>query len=388
MKVLVVLDSFYPNVDGPIEVVVSIAKTFAKNNLGTVELLVPKYPQKIEVEGVTVHRCVSVPASGGYRGALPAFDKKIKKLIKNGGFDVIHLHSPFTLAKYAQKLGKKLGIPVIFTMHTKFKDELARRLKSKMLVSFVMNYIMKCINGCDCVTTVSRGTVDTLESYGYKKCGKVKVIYNATSMLPLAADEEEVKSLKEQYRPDGGLAFMYAGRLVAVKNIQFSLNALAKVKERGYNNFKFVIVGDGEYGKTLHKLAQSLGIEENVAFTGRIIDKKLLACYFAACDVMLFPSVFDNASIAILEAAANALPVATYKGSCSAERIEDGVSGFAWDNDEDVWAENIIGLLNNPERVENAGRGALERVYASWDEITEEYYNLYNSAIADKKQSK
>ena len=70
------------------------------------------------------------------------------------------------------------------------------------------------------------------------------------------------------------------------------------------------------YGKTLKSLAEKLGLEENVEFVGKITDKKLLAEYYAACDLLLFPSVFDNGSIVLLESAANGLPSATVAGSC------------------------------------------------------------------------
>lgn len=381
MKVLVVLDSFYPNVDGPIEVVVSVARKFKEKGYGEMELLVPAYPEKVEAEGITVHRVVSIPAGDGYRGALPAMTRKVKKLIKEGGFDLIHLHSPFTLGRYALKIGHKCGLPVIFTMHTKFRDEFQRRLKSKALQNFMMRYIMGCINKCDAVTTVSQGTVDTLGEYGYKNTEKVKVIRNATSMPPSAADADKTRELKQSFAPNGEFVFSYVGRLAQTKNIQFSLKALAEVKKRGYGNFKFVIVGSGDYGKALKKLTEELDLTENVIFAGKITDKKLLACCYSSFDALLFPSVFDNASIVILEAAANSLPVITLRGSCSAEKITDGESGFIWDNDADVWTENMIKLIGNPEAAQIAGEGARNKVYAGWDDVTEEYALFYADVL-------
>lgn len=58
MKVLVVLDSFYPNVDGPIEVVVSVAKKFKEKGFGEMELLVPSYPETVEVDGIKINRVI------------------------------------------------------------------------------------------------------------------------------------------------------------------------------------------------------------------------------------------------------------------------------------------------------------------------------------------
>jgi len=381
LKILEVQDCFYPNVDGPIEVMNSIARTFENSGYGEVELLVPKYPENVEVEGLKIHRCKSVATRGGYRAALPFLDGSVKKLIKNGKFDLIHLHSPFTLAKYALKLGKKYNIPVVITVHTKFRDEAYNLVKSKALRNFVMNYILKCIDGCDGITSVCKGMIDTLGEYGSKRVSDVKVIYNATSMPRGEANRERVRAIREKYALDGKIAFTFAGRLVEAKNIQFSLKALGEVKKRGFNDFKFLIIGEGVYEKTLKKLAASLGISENVEFVGKITDKKLLADYYAAGDLMLFPSVFDNASIVLLESAANGLPAATVAGSCSAERIEDGVNGFAWEYSEAVWADKLVEILKAPAVLKKVSEGAEEKFYIDWDEAVKEYYEYYLKLI-------
>ena len=51
MKILLVLDCFYPNIDGPINCIVNIAK--AGKTLGhQIDLLVPNYPENKEIEGI------------------------------------------------------------------------------------------------------------------------------------------------------------------------------------------------------------------------------------------------------------------------------------------------------------------------------------------------
>jgi len=385
MKILEVSDSFYPSVDGPISVMVSLAKKFRKNGLGEVELLVPAYKEKVEVEGLKIHRCKAFMTSQDYYCATPAFDGKIKKLIKEGGYDIIHLQSPFPLAKYALKWGKKYGVPVVLTFHTKFRDEFEKRLKSKTLQRFMLNYIMKCINGCDCVTTVSQGSVKSLAEYGYKDCGSVKVIRNGTDMHPLGADPAEVEKLKISLGLQNRFGFLFVGRLSEVKNLPFVLKALSKVKARGVDNFKFVIVGNGEYAGELKRITAELGLTENVVFAGKVADRTELARYFAACNVLLFPSKFDTASITVPEAAANGLPTVMIKGCDSAEVLTDGVNGFLWEEDADVWAENLIGLIKDPSEAKRVGEGALKSVYQSWDDIARQYAELFKRIINDKK---
>lgn len=384
MKILQVSDSFYPNVDGPIDVMVSLAKEMRRTGYADTEFLVPDFPDRAEIEGFKIHRCFSVRANEGYRAALPALDRKIKKLIKEGGFDLIHLQSPFTLGKYALRAGKRYKIPVVITVHTKFRDEFERRLKSGLLVNFLTRYIIKCIDGCDAVTTVSQGMVDVLAAYG-SRCGEVTVIPNGTAMPRLAADKSAVEKFRREHGLENKFAFLFVGRLAEVKNVQFSLKALGEVKKHGYGNFRFIIVGDGDYGKELKRLCGEYGIEDEVEFIGKITDKKIIAEIYSACDALLFPSVFDNASITVLEAAANGLPAVTLARTCSSERIESGVSGFVWESDPDAWTYGIERLICNPSLAKRAGAGAAEKVYADWEKIAKEYENLYGELC--KKQS-
>ena len=51
LKVLEVLDCYYPNVDGPIEVMNNIARSFESCGFGEVELLVPDYPRTYRARG-------------------------------------------------------------------------------------------------------------------------------------------------------------------------------------------------------------------------------------------------------------------------------------------------------------------------------------------------
>lgn len=380
MKVLEVIDSFFPNVDGPNLVVVSVADSFKRNGYGDMQLLVPQYKQKIEFGGLEIHRCFSLPSNEDYRASMPFLDAKVKKLIKKGGFDLIHIHSPFLLGKYARKKAEKYGIPVVFTMHTKFRDEFERRLKLKVLQKFMMRYIMGCINKCTCVTTVSEGAVETLREYGYKDWRNVRVIRNATNMPKDYGGDDEASAIREKYSPDGEFLFLFVGRLAETKNIQFSLRVLAEVKKEN-PHFKYLVVGDGDYGKTLKKLTASLGLNENVVFVGKVSDKKQLASYYKACDLMLFPSFFDTAGIVVLEASANRTATVTFEGSCACEPLEEGESGFIWANDEKIWAENILNILKNPEIAHKAGEGAYEKVYVDWDEITARYYDLYRTLV-------
>ena len=385
MRVLQVLDCYYPHYDGPVNCVINIAKVLNEKGLAEVELLVPSYPQIMEEEGVKSYRCKSVKATEGYRMSVPFFDRSIKKLIKNGGFDVIHVHSPFTLGKYAVKMAKKYNIPVCFSMHTQYKSDFERKLKSKALQKFMMNYIMKVINNSDHILAVSNGARETLKDYGCTH-EDIAVVRNGTDMKPIKQDKSLTDEIVEKYGLKGCFTFLTVGRLVENKNIDFSLNVLSKIKNAGINNFKFLIVGAGPYLKDLENKVETLGLKENVVFTGKIMDRKYLAHVYAVSDLFLFPSVFDTCGIVALEAAVNSLPSVMVENTCASELIKSGENGLALPEDADIWAEEIMALMKDKSRLKLIKKNVVETLYIPWEKAILEYFDYYEKVCKESKK--
>ena len=226
-RILLVLDTFYPNVDGPVNSIINIAEiaNSSPDFNCEIELLVPYYPEEYK-SNIIIHRCKSIKFGNTYRTPVPIFDRNVKKIIKNGNFDLIHIHSPFTLGKAAAKFAKKYDIPTISTVHTQYKSDFERTLKLKCLQKFMMNYIMKVINNCDVVTTVSNGAKTIIkDDYGYKK-SDIKVIRNGTDLKVQDIDKHAINEIKSKYGLKKEFVFLFIGRIVENKNIQFSLEVL------------------------------------------------------------------------------------------------------------------------------------------------------------------
>lgn len=381
MKVLFVLDSFYPNIDGPVNVIANVAKILNAAHLADVELLVPNfYKKNVNLKQVKIHRSFSINGPEGYRVALPGFSNKVKNLIKNGGYDLIHVHSPFTLGKYAINMAKKYNIPVLTTVHTKYKSDFERKLKLKCLQNFMLNYIMKPINKSDYVLSVSNGAAETVKEYGYT--GKeIFVIRNGTDLEPALPSIENVNMVVNKYNLHNNFVFLFVGRIVENKNIQFSLEVLKKIKESGINNFKFLIVGQGDYTDKLKALVKEFNLKENVVFTGRINNRETLSSIYAAADLFLFPSAFDTCGIVAIEAAANQLPSVMLKNTCASEVINSGVNGFAFEENTNTWAEEITKIMKDKNSLNSIKQNALETVYVSWEDISMQYFNFYKKVL-------
>lgn len=218
MKILQTLDCYYPKFDGPTNVITNYGKSLKKVKNAEVDVYVPRFPKYKDDQPFKVVRVKSVRSADGYYQGMPGIDGKLKKTLKENKYDVIHIHSPFTMGRFFARYGKKHGIPTVFTFHTKFKEDFVRILHAKPLVGFMMRYIMTTINACDHVLTVSDGAAEVLRSYGYKK--EITVIRNGTDLVypanaaELAAQVEEKHALAGQKN-----VFLSVGRIVENKRL-------------------------------------------------------------------------------------------------------------------------------------------------------------------------
>lgn len=383
IKVLQVLDVFYPKFDGPCLVVTSYAKSFIKMGLDA-KVAVPKYPKYKDNQPFEIVRVSSVPSKEGYRCALPCMDKNLKKFLKENNFDLIHIHSPFTMCSFFTKYGKKHNIPTIFTFHTKYREDFERTLKLKSTQNFMMKYILRNINRATYVWTVSDGAADCLREYGYKK--NIKVIRNGTDLvcpensIDLVDDINKKHNLKEDE-----IVFLSVGRIVENKKLQLAIKAMKIVAESGLK-FKYLIVGAGSYEDELKKLVSNMNLDEYVIFTGKIMDRNLLSAYYLRADLFIFASTFDTASLAPIEAAAMKLPTLMNAGCSTSEIIDDNVNGYLAIETPEAWAEKIMEIINNREGLRKMGDVTFKQVYRTWDNVAEEVYKNYQEVLKNKKK--
>jgi len=95
------------------------------------------------------------------------------------------------------------------------------------------------------------------------------------------------------------------GRFVAKKGFDVYIEALRRLKERGYK-FQAVLGGDGEEAKALKQQAREAGLENILTFPGWVKDKKHFYSYI---DIFCLPSLHEPFGIVLLEAFVFGAPV-------------------------------------------------------------------------------
>jgi glycosyltransferase involved in cell wall biosynthesis len=159
----------------------------------------------------------------------------------------------------------------------------------------------------------------------------------------------------------------YVGRIMPEKDLVTWLRAAALVAEK-YPLARFILVGDGRDGKTLHELknlATKLGIADRVLFPGYRLN---LLPFYSAFDIFTLTSLHEGLPNCILEAMAMGIPVVTVDVGGAKELVSDGNSGYVLpQGDAYGLAQAILALTNNPKlraKMGQAGRTKVEREFS------------------------
>ena len=251
LNILEVNDTFLPTVDGVIKCMHNYCLNL--NKWANVTAGAPKQQKKhIDNLPYKILRCKSakVPILKSYYG-YPNSDAKFIKGIMELDTDIIHFHTPFNMAKFAIKIAKKKNIPVVATFHTNFRSIFQDIFKSKLITESIIKSLGETYNKCDEVFVCSPQVAEQLRSFGYT--GKI-------TYLPYGSDYELCKDVtplidraNEKFNLDKDeITFIYTGRLMPLKRIDFIIDALKICKDKGLK-FKFFVCGKGMALENLQK---------------------------------------------------------------------------------------------------------------------------------------
>jgi GalNAc-alpha-(1->4)-GalNAc-alpha-(1->3)-diNAcBac-PP-undecaprenol alpha-1,4-N-acetyl-D-galactosaminyltransferase len=133
------------------------------------------------------------------------------------------------------------------------------------------------------------------------------------------------------------------GRLVDDKGFDVLLNALSLIDTKLLENWKILIVGDGEKKDDLERLSQNLGLGEKVKFLGKRKDVEEL---YKSSSIFVSTSRAEGFPNALSEALSlGCACVATDCLTGPSELIEDGKNGFLVEVDDVKEVKNRLKIL-------------------------------------------
>ncbi|MBA3044076.1 glycosyltransferase family 4 protein [archaeon] len=187
---------------------------------------------------------------------------------------------------------------------------------------------------------------------------------------------------KKRYNIENEL-ILFSGRLATNKGLHVLVKAIPSVL-KNFPKTMFVFVGEDHGVKaSLITLAEKLGVEKNVLFTGHIRDEKMFLSAYSACDVFVLPSEYEAFGIVLLEAMASEKAcIATGVGGMPEVLDECGV--LVNYNDTKHLGDAITNLLDDEKKRKILGKMGRERVekYFTWEKVVDELEDVYTELLS------
>ena len=386
LKIGFFVDTFYPMVDGVIAVVDNYAKRLCK--FCDVTVFCPTGREKIDDKKFPykVVRCTKkFPLKFlDYDAPMPKKDKNFLDELEKTELDIVHIHSPFAIGKVGVKYAKEHNLPIVSTMHSQYKQDFKKAVKSNIITNIMIKKIMKVFNSSERVWTVNDGCVRLFKQYGIKV--PISIQSNATDMVFLNTPKEQLR--KELNIKDEQKVFLFVGRLISLKNIFFIVKILDILNKNNFD-FKMFFVGSGPDENKLKKYIEKCGLAEKVIITGKITDREEIKKYYKCADLFLFPSKYDTNSLVQIEAASQKTPTLFLKDTITASTVKPDYNGYVCENNASSFAQKIIEIFSDKKEYNKVCENAFKSLYVTWDDVVKSVYNGYQEIIAEynKKQS-
>jgi len=229
---------------------------------------------------------------------LPAL-MRLRKLIKDGQYDVVHAHL-YRAQIYARPAARLAGTPVVLTTeHSIGETHIERRKMTRGVRALYLSSEMFS----DATIAVSDIVKDRLVRWGVRP-GKVTIIPNGVDTDELGFDAEARERVRAQFGISPQTYVIGAlGRLDPNKRVDLTMEAAAPMLGE---KCKILVIGRGEDQPRLEAAAKRLGVTEHVIFGGYQSDTTAM---LAAFDLYVAASLQETFGLSVLEALASGLPV-------------------------------------------------------------------------------
>lgn len=177
-----------------------------------------------------------------------------------------------------------------------------------------------------------------LSKYGELE-NKVIVIENINSpdFIKVMADKETAEPMMNDQR----FKLMTVARLSHAKGIDNAVKGLKLLKDKGYKDIAWYVVGYGGDEVAIKELIQSNGLEDQFFLLGK---KTNPYPYIKACDLYVQPSRYEGKAVTVTEAKILGKPILITNYATAKSQVEDGIDGVICDL-------NIEGIAAGIERL-------------------------------------
>jgi len=234
--------------------------------------------------------------------------------------------------------------------------------KKPRLLFYIRAKLKECadaylVSKSDLVLTVSNWLKDHLIEQGYPESRILPTPTGVDINIYLHRDE---KGIQERYDLHNSKVLLYVGVLAKPRGLSLLIEVFSILRAQ-MANVKLLMVGDGDDRENLEELSKSLGIQEDIVFTG-LVSKAEIPDFVATADIGVSPvpptSFYRLSSpIKMLEYMAGGKPVVANEEILEhKEVLVQSGGGILVQFNAEAFANAIIKLLNDPERAAEMGQ--------------------------------
>jgi len=186
-----------------------------------------------------------------------------------------------------------------FVLYTATDDNVRQIESCCGLRKLMRNWVLRHIDGIITTNRDVESCICKLSRNSNIRVIDVPIIYDENRYLK---NSKQIFQLAESWRTKmlkpGEYAVFAIGRLVAVKNLGWLIEQVAD--ERWPRTARLFVVGSGPLEASLQSKVSKLGLGSYINFLGRKEGEELLT-YFAACDVLVMPSISETFGAVVAE---------------------------------------------------------------------------------------
>jgi glycosyltransferase involved in cell wall biosynthesis len=235
------------------------------------------------------------------------------------------------------------------------------------------------------VLTVSESSKRDILRFVDTNPDKIDVIYNAyDDRFGVEPREEDVVRVRERYQLHDEFV-LYAGNVKPHKNLERLIEAFDRVRQRGLDHLKLVMIGD-EISKyaALRRAVHRHQLHKYVRFLGYLPEETLAVMYRLA-GVFVFPSLYEGFGLPPLEAMARGTPVVTSNVS-SLPEVAGDAAVLVDPYDPDAIADGIQRVLTDEKlRRDLRMKGLARAKQFSWEASVRRVREIY-SQVANGRE--
>jgi glycosyltransferase involved in cell wall biosynthesis len=315
--------------------------------------------------------------------------RRLRTWLRTNQPDLVHTHL-WAANVIGRTAGRLAGVPVISSVHN--PDHEPQAWSDGADVSLIKRHAAKAMDRWTAKLGSTR--MVAVSDYVRKSAGRdlhfplesIDLVYNPFDVdlmkAPVGKTREEL--LREIDLPANGQILLNVARVSPQKGLLYAVRALPEIL-RQYTQVHLLSVGatsDPRWTAELKREAEALGVADHFHMLGA---RSNVVDFLRACDIFVFPSLYEGLGIALIEAmAAGCVCVATNTGPIP-EVVQDGKDGvLVPPADAEALARAVCDLLGDPVRRAELGAAAKQTAFSKFQPKAqaEQLTRVYESVLS------